>query len=101
MTPEEGQVSINDLPESAFHRKIDISIYEADKKGWCKSYLIFPGTIWGEGRGGVYDIGLAGKHSKQIPQQVESSIPRKQAGMVGKGELIFFLHMEYLELIIY
>ena len=50
--------------------------------------MIFPGTIWSEGKGGVYDIGLSGKHSKQIPQQVESSMDRKKAGMVGKGESI-------------
>jgi hypothetical protein len=74
------------LSESAFHRKIDLAIYEADKKGWCESYLIFPGTVWGEGRGGVYDKGLAAKHSSQIPQQAESSIDRKKPGMVGKGE---------------
>lgn len=77
---------INDLSESAFHRKIDIAINEADKKGWCESYLIFPGTIWGEGKGGVYDSGLSGKHSKQIPQQIESSLDRGKTGMVGKGE---------------
>jgi len=83
-------VNVNDLTEAAFHRKIDLSIYEADKKGWCESYLIFPGTIWSEGKGGVYDIGLSGKHSKQIPQQVESSMDRKRAGMVGKGESIYY-----------
>jgi len=46
-------VSLNDLTESAFHRKIDLSIYEADEQGWCESYLIFPGTIWGANWWGV------------------------------------------------
>lgn len=87
-TPKPPHLSnLNDLTEAAFHRKIDLSIYEADKSGWCESYLLFPGTIWGSGSGGVYDIGLSGKYSKQIPQQVESSMDRKRAGMVGKGKL--------------
>jgi len=81
-------LSVNDLSESAFHRKIDLAIYEADKKGWCESYLIFPGTVWGEGTGGVYDKGLAAKHSSQIPQQAEASMDRKRPGMVGKGVFV-------------
>lgn len=79
-------LNVNDLTESAFHRKIDLAIYEADKKGWCESYLIFPGTVWGEAKGPVYDKGLAAKHSSQIPGQATASIDRKRAGMVGKGE---------------
>jgi hypothetical protein len=79
---------LNDLTESAFHRKIDLSIYEADNKGWCESYLIFPGTIWGAGSGGVYDIGLSGKHSKQIPQQVESSMDRKRGWDGREGSVL-------------
>lgn len=77
---------VNDLPSTAFHRKIDLAIYEADKEGWCESYIIFPGTIWGEGHGGVYDSGLSGKFSKQIPQQAQASLDRGRAGMVGDGE---------------
>lgn len=78
-------VHVNSLPPTAFHRKIDLAIYEADKKGWCQSYIILPGTVWGDAKGGVYDIGLCGKYSSQIPQQIQASLDKGRPGMVGKG----------------
>lgn len=35
---------LNALPETAFHRNVDIPIIEADKAGYVKAYLITPGT---------------------------------------------------------
>lgn len=40
----------------------------------------------------MYDIGLSGKHSKQIPQQAQASVDRGRAGMVGKGMTLLRRH---------
>ncbi|ORY28971.1 hypothetical protein BCR39DRAFT_559271 [Naematelia encephala] len=83
---------INSLPDTAFHRKVDLSIIEADKKGWCRSYIIFPGTIWGKGTGSLFGSGISNPYSKQIPMAVQASLDRGRAGMIGKG-LNYWVHV--------
>lgn len=82
-------LSVETLPPSAPHREVDIAICEADAQGVCKSYIILPSTIWGEGRGEIYDKGIANSFSDQMPTLCRIALDRGVAGHVGKGANIW------------
>lgn len=79
-------LSIEEIPSSAPHREVDIAINEADAKGDFKSYIILPSTIWGPGKGEIYDKEIANSFSDQMPTMSRLALDRGTAGMVGKGE---------------
>ena len=83
------QRPISAIPDTAFHRAIDLAIEDADNQGVWRSHIILPGTVFGSARGTVFDRGIANAHSSQIPSQVKTSLERGQPGMVGVGELLF------------
>ena len=55
------------------------------KSGYCRTYLICPGTIYGTPKNQLVDAGLQNQHSIQIPLLIKGSLDRGQAGVVGKG----------------
>ena len=79
-----------DLPPTALHRPVDLAILDADAAGYIKSYIILPSTIWGEGKGNLFEIGYSNPFSLQLPSLIKAALDRKQAGMVGKGQLSFW-----------
>jgi hypothetical protein len=79
-------LSIATLDPKAPHREVDLEIEKADSEGICKSYVILPSTIWGEGEGAVFDAGYSNPFSQQIPDLIRAGLDRGQAGMVGKGQ---------------
>ncbi|OCF45228.1 NAD dependent epimerase/dehydratase [Kwoniella heveanensis CBS 569] len=81
--------SMTELSPSAPHREVDLAIIEADKAGLIKSYIILPSTIWGAGKGEVYDKGLSNSFSDQIPTLIKAGLDRGRAGMVGEGKNIW------------
>lgn len=83
--PVGAQRPISAIPATAFHRAIDLAIEHADTQGTWQSCIILPGTVFGSGRGMVFDRGIANPHSSQIPSQVRTSLERGQPGMVGSG----------------
>ncbi|KAJ6619675.1 hypothetical protein B0H10DRAFT_2024368 [Mycena sp. CBHHK59/15] len=68
------------------HRNVDLALVEADSKGYAKTYIILPSTIYGFASGCLVDKGLQNRRSQQIPRLVDVSLRRGQGGMVGKGK---------------
>ncbi|PFH53081.1 hypothetical protein AMATHDRAFT_138304, partial [Amanita thiersii Skay4041] len=77
---------IESLPDSQPHRIVDRSLVEADNQGYVHTYIILPGTIYGEASGPLVDLGVQNAYSQQIPRLVKLSLQRGQAGMVGEGK---------------
>ncbi|ORX40829.1 hypothetical protein BD324DRAFT_612232 [Kockovaella imperatae] len=89
--------TIQSLPDDAFHRPVDLLVEEADKEGYCRTYIILPGTIWGDPDNMVaFEKGLSNPHSQQIPGAAAFGIDRGQAGVTGKG-LNRWVHVHILE----
>ena len=80
---------MEDLPDSALHRNVDLEIVKADAAGVLKSYIILPSTIWGEGTGEVFSSEIANSFSQQMPGMIRNALDRGRAGMVGKGANIW------------
>ncbi|KAK4688022.1 hypothetical protein P7C73_g2097, partial [Tremellales sp. Uapishka_1] len=78
-------LSIATLPSDAPHRPVDIAIVVADASSICKSYIILPSNIYGEGKGEIFDLGIAHPESILTPRLIEAALDRGQAGMVGEG----------------
>ncbi|RXK39109.1 hypothetical protein M231_03614 [Tremella mesenterica] len=77
--------AIDTIPDTAFHRDVDLIVLEADKKGYVIAYIAIPPTIFGLGKGPLYDTGFAHNSSIQIPFMIKAALGRKQPGVVGKG----------------
>ncbi|KAJ3479450.1 hypothetical protein NLI96_g9047 [Meripilus lineatus] len=76
---------IESISETQPHRDVDLTIIEADKQGFLKSYIILPSTIYGRPENPLVDAGFQKNISVQIPAIIRASIDRGQGGMVGKG----------------
>ncbi|GAA6044434.1 hypothetical protein JCM8097_008588 [Rhodosporidiobolus ruineniae] len=64
-------------------RKVHIRIIDAAEKGYVRSYIVLPLTIFGiSSLSGVSTI--FNKHRLQIPLLIRSSLRKKQAGLVGE-----------------
>ncbi|CAL1699088.1 unnamed protein product [Somion occarium] len=73
------------IPDTAFHRNVDLAVVDADKQGYLKSYIILPSTIYGIAKTRLVEAGIQNPYSIQIPAIIKASLARKQAGVVGKG----------------
>ncbi|KAF9557928.1 NAD-binding protein [Agrocybe pediades] len=80
---------INALPDTQFHRNIDLEILRADEAGYIKSYIVLPSTIWGISDGPLVKKGIQNPISMQVPQLIRASLTRGRAGMVGEGKNIW------------
>ncbi|KAG2746719.1 NAD(P)-binding protein [Suillus brevipes Sb2] len=76
---------IESLPKTQPHREVDIEVVAADKKGYVRTYIILPSTIYGIANTSMVKLGIQNPYSKQIPALIKASIDRKQGGVVGKG----------------
>lgn len=94
-TPE--LLSFTKIPETNPHRPVDIEIVKADAAGICKSYIILPSTIWGEGKGELYEKDIANSFSDQIPTLIRASLDRGQAGVFDKGESSIYLSCSHTD----
>ncbi|KAH9889807.1 NAD-P-binding protein [Cubamyces lactineus] len=83
--PEE----IESLPDTAFHRNVDLAIIGADREGYLRAYIVSPPLIFGAPSGPIFDAGLANRHSIQIPLLIKTSLARGQAAIVGEGKSIW------------
>ena len=67
----------------------------AHSKGYVKAYLFCPPTIFGFATGKLVDLGVQNTRSIQIPMAVASSVARKRAGYIGKGENVWpLIHID-------
>jgi len=76
---------IETIPKDALHRDVDLPIVEADKEGYVRTYIVVPSTIYSLASNPLVEAGIQNPRSIQIPQLIQYSIDRGQAGVVGKG----------------
>lgn len=76
---------IESLPKTQPHREVDIEVVAADQKGYVRTYIILPSTIYGIANTPMVKLGIQNPYSKQIPALITAGIDRKQGGVVGKG----------------
>ena len=98
---------IESLPDTQFHRNVDLELLKADKEGasqlffgltfsllvylsgYVKVYIILPSTIYGIASGVLVDIGIQNPHSVQIPGLIQIALSRGRAGTVGAGKNVW------------
>ncbi|KAJ2922843.1 hypothetical protein H1R20_g14259, partial [Candolleomyces eurysporus] len=80
---------LKSIPVTQPHRIVDLTIVEADKEGYVKTYIVLPSTIYGRATGPLVDAGLQNPRSQQIPQLVDAALARGRAGFFGKGANIW------------
>ncbi|GLB40153.1 putative NAD-P-binding protein [Lyophyllum shimeji] len=80
---------IDSLPPTQLHRPVDMAVINADKKGYVRTYIVAPSTIYGIANTKLVDLGVQNPHSIQIPALVDASLDRRQGGMVGEGKNIW------------
>ncbi|KAG1882321.1 hypothetical protein F4604DRAFT_1743478 [Suillus subluteus] len=76
---------IESLPKTQPHREVDIEIVAAGERGYVRTYIILPSTIYGIANTSLVKLGIQNPYSIQIPSLIKASIDRKQGGVVGKG----------------
>ncbi|KAH9949982.1 hypothetical protein B0H21DRAFT_706690 [Amylocystis lapponica] len=86
---DSNPAQIESLAPTQFHRNVDLEIVGADARGYIKSYIMVPSTIWGAPSGPLVDAGVVHLHSHQIPLLVKACLGRGQAGMVGAGKNVW------------
>ncbi|KAG6379927.1 hypothetical protein JVT61DRAFT_10494 [Boletus reticuloceps] len=73
------------LPDTQFHRNVDLLVVAADKQGYARTHIVLPSTIYDFATGPLVTMGIQNPRSVQIPRLVSASMTRKRAGMVGLG----------------
>ncbi|PIL35407.1 hypothetical protein GSI_02133 [Ganoderma sinense ZZ0214-1] len=76
---------LKDIPETAFHRTVDLRVVDADERGYARCQIILPSTVYGIAKHALVEAGVANPRSIQIPTIVRASLSRGRAGVVGKG----------------
>ncbi|KAI9463253.1 hypothetical protein BJY52DRAFT_1254099 [Lactarius psammicola] len=80
---------IESLPDTAFHRMVDLEVVAADKAGYVRTYIVLPSTIYGIATGKLFDLGISHAYSQQVPVAIKASLDRGQGGMIGEGKNIW------------
>ena len=80
---------IKSIPPDAVHRNVDLAIVDADEKGYARTYIVLPSTIYGFATHHLVEAGISNSISIQIPNVTRASLLRKQAGVVGLGKAIW------------
>ncbi|KAI0787434.1 NAD(P)-binding protein [Fomes fomentarius] len=80
---------IKSIPATAFHRNVDLRVVDADQKGYVRSHIIVPSTIYGIAKHELVNAGVSNPHSIQVPGVIRASLGRKRAGVVGKGKALW------------
>ncbi|KAH9003176.1 hypothetical protein EDB86DRAFT_3073655 [Lactarius hatsudake] len=80
---------IESLPDTAFHRLVDLEVVAADKEGYVRTYIVLPSTIYGIATGKLFDLGISHAYSQQLPVAIRASVDRGQGGVIGEGKNIW------------
>ncbi|KAI0701253.1 NAD-P-binding protein [Cerioporus squamosus] len=81
--------ALDALPPSAPHHVVDLLAISADTEGYVRSYLVFPGLIFGTATGPFYDAGISKTSSIAIPWMADVFYKRGRAGIVGIGASVW------------
>ncbi len=76
---------LKSIPETAFHRTVDLRVIDADQTGYVRCHIVLPSTVYGVAKHALVEAGVANPHSIQIPTIIRASLRRGRAGVVGKG----------------
>ncbi|KAG6808293.1 hypothetical protein H0H92_004623 [Tricholoma furcatifolium] len=77
---------IESLALSQPHRPVDVELDAADEKGYVRTYIILPSTIYGIVNNKFTAVGIQNPRSIQLPALVNASLARGQGGTVGAGK---------------
>ena len=55
-------------------------------KGYIKSYIILPSTIYGIAANALVNEGIQNPYSIQVPVLIRAALDRGQAGTIGAGK---------------
>jgi len=80
---------LESLPDTAFHREVELAVIAADKEGYAKTFIVLPCTIWGIASNGFTEKGLQNPISQQIPGLIKTSLARRKTVILGTGENIW------------
>ncbi|KAI9439803.1 hypothetical protein H4582DRAFT_1812928, partial [Lactarius indigo] len=90
---------IESLPDTAFHRLVDLEVVAADKEGqvefremrrkFVRTYIVLPSTIYGIATGNLFNLGISHPHSIQVPFAMKASLGRGEGGVIGEGKNIW------------
>ncbi|KAA1475297.1 NAD(P)-binding protein [Dentipellis sp. KUC8613] len=80
---------IESLPDTQFHRNVDLEVIALDKGGYARTYIILPGTVYGLATGKLVDAGIINHRSMQIPDLIRASLDRGQGGVIGEGKNVW------------
>jgi hypothetical protein len=78
---------MNRLPDSAFHRNVELEVLSAASR--VRTHIVLPPTIYGIADHALVQKGIANDQSIQLPALIRASVARGQAGVVGKGENVW------------
>ncbi|CAL1702855.1 unnamed protein product [Somion occarium] len=81
MKPEQ----IEALPSSQPHRQVDMAIVEADQRGYLRSYIILPSSVYGIVSGPLVNARVQNPYARLMPHFIRCALDRGQVGMVGNG----------------
>ena len=76
---------IKSIPPTAHHRNVDLRVVDADEKGYARTHIVLPSTIYGVAKHALTEAGISNPYSQQIPSLIRASLGRGRAGVVGKG----------------
>ncbi|KAF9530876.1 hypothetical protein CPB83DRAFT_809745 [Crepidotus variabilis] len=84
------------LSDTAIHRPVDLTLINADKEGYVKSYIILPSAVYGSASGILLDKGIQKPHSSDLIAYLgNAAVARGQSGVVGEGKNIWpNIHVE-------
>ncbi|TCD61922.1 hypothetical protein EIP91_007714 [Steccherinum ochraceum] len=77
------EAALDALPESTWHRNVDIPLAAAHKEGYVKTYNIAPPLVWGLATGALVDAGLQSPVPTCIVIMSRLAIFRGQFGYAG------------------
>ncbi|KAG6850631.1 hypothetical protein H0H93_010823 [Arthromyces matolae] len=82
---------IESLPITQPNRPVEVEIVAADAKGYVKTYIVVPSTIYGIVKNKFTDLGIQNSRSIQLPLLIKAGIDRGQGGVVGEVVDLYFV----------
>ncbi|VDB84735.1 unnamed protein product [Peniophora sp. CBMAI 1063] len=83
----DADADLFDLKNTMPHNTVNDIVLAADKEGYVRTYILYPGNIYGLLKGPLVDAGIAHSYSllSVITRAIDFCIQRRQGGMVGRG----------------
>lgn len=73
------------ISPTAIHRNVDNLTFAADAEGYCRTYVVLPGIVYGIAQTALVSAGIQNAHTLMSPMLIRAALDRGYAGIVGKG----------------